>query len=1358
MKKNKLFITLILFISLFLNNVKALEDVENYTPQYKKYLELSDEQKQNVQVIPNKYGTSLKTYNQNKNASYTSTLPSRFSLADDYNIKVENQGREGNCWTFASLEAIETYLQIHEGITYDFSENHLNYRESYLFDDTQAYRDVNTGGNFGYLKDYLIKKIGPTLEEEFPYYNEDGTHKDYEQDELDAFKNVTPSAYATSFIQFPYLNKEENTYTDEELKEYRDKIKKHIMTNGALYTSIVGPSYYIGKYYNEYTYAAYFDNSKEDSFSEYSHAVAIIGWDDNFSKENFVEAHRPQKDGAYIVLNSWGQSFGERGIYYISYEDVYVEENLNGITEAATNPSELKNLTKIKINSKNLYDGLKEGLENEIYNYDDNTQELTFLNDTLNTIYTLRLDNKNISDLSGLENFINLESINLSNNNVTSIEQLHSLHKLTSLKLDHNKLTEVPKEFKNSELGNIDLSYNPITNFENLKEIKSIFQLDLEGTDFTNDDLELIKDLGIQSLNLAKTKTNDYSLFTEKEMSHINVSYNKNIKYETIPNVSYLSITNTDTTDEDFKKIPVTENITALNISFTNIKDMTTIPSSVETLHISGNKDLINFDAIKNVSSIYYQYAGLKDVSLFKEFTSYSINLEHNEIEDYTDLLDSENLFLDLDDNKITTVQQQTTNVITSLNNNFIKPSLLTDELIDSAKNNKYEETLKVDPTRENLFRDIAYELHGFYNYNTKPVLTNATVDYDKHEFKIIDYDKDVIIEFTDGKYEGSTITYKIEKTTSTLRNLYVDTSKMRRNYIEQETLDTTNLKVYAVYDNESETIIDDYEIIGDKTLKVGTNEFTIKKGDLEAKLFIEATPIDQITTFTFESKAVYEAVLKKIKEAEKERRTYAQFYNRLEILIDKDDEKQTITLYKDALTEMSCIEIISDDDYNFKDIKQLPYLRSIIINGKNFEDLDELHYLKEIIDELDMNDDLNVTIKNNEKINTIDKDIFRVLTIENSKIQKLTGLTKLEFISYKGTEIIDISDILDTLQVINVEVTKNTEEIEQDEEGNIILPNIYKKFYDMGLPITATITDQIRAKEYLNSANIYNIEVQEKDNNLILNINDLKNINYSGKTHYIELNVENKDRKFIEVIYTTTFKYKLFNHLETDTTNLNIEEESPVDLSNLIVYKVYSNGDKEQITDFNYNKEPITKDTKTIKISYQQDGTTSEIEIPITVTEHKHEWSEWKITKEPTTEENGLKERTCLKNENHKEIELIDKLPKQENNNQNTNNNQIINNYTNNNINNTENKKETTEDKKETTEDKKENKENKIEEKDKKENNKEENKKEEEKDKKEENKKDKKNNNIIIIIVISAIVITGIIIGFIIKRKKDKE
>ncbi len=43
-----------------------------------------------------------------------------------------------------------------------------------------------------------------------------------------------------------------------------------------------------------------------DVEAQMNHGVCIMGWDDNYSRTNFNEGHRPPGDGAWIVKNSWG--------------------------------------------------------------------------------------------------------------------------------------------------------------------------------------------------------------------------------------------------------------------------------------------------------------------------------------------------------------------------------------------------------------------------------------------------------------------------------------------------------------------------------------------------------------------------------------------------------------------------------------------------------------------------------------------------------------------------------------------------------------------------------------------------------------------------------------------------------------------------------------------------------------------------------------------------------------------------------------------------------------------------------------------------------------------------------------------
>ncbi len=105
---------------------------------------------------------------------------------------------------------------------------------------------------------------------------------------------------------------------------------------------------FISENYAHYTYdemdTPYFDvEAQQPGFVHANHSVCIVGYDDNYSKENFKKGTSesgndmtPPADGAWIVKNSWGSVNGEfpnyrdwgvdgSGYFYISYYDKSLE-------------------------------------------------------------------------------------------------------------------------------------------------------------------------------------------------------------------------------------------------------------------------------------------------------------------------------------------------------------------------------------------------------------------------------------------------------------------------------------------------------------------------------------------------------------------------------------------------------------------------------------------------------------------------------------------------------------------------------------------------------------------------------------------------------------------------------------------------------------------------------------------------------------------------------------------------------------------------------------------------------------------------------------------------------------------------
>ena len=275
-------------------------------------------------------------------------LPSRFSLQDVLNLRVENQGTTNECWAFSTIKSLETNIALksNERNLQNFSERHMDYATSRTFwDGTNEkgfYRDVGDGGAIMEGLVYLTNGQGAVLESDMPFENNEVLIPL-------SFINKNVDTVVNDYYLFPTINKEytydsngntssvryfktdRTEYTDSELNSVRKVIKEHIMNNGSIATMTVGAQ---KKFYDGTTIFNSTSYNCNESDYERDHAFSIIGWDDNYSKDNFAEGHKPSTDGAYIILNSYGISAFNNGILYVSYEDKYIEKEIEEIISA----------------------------------------------------------------------------------------------------------------------------------------------------------------------------------------------------------------------------------------------------------------------------------------------------------------------------------------------------------------------------------------------------------------------------------------------------------------------------------------------------------------------------------------------------------------------------------------------------------------------------------------------------------------------------------------------------------------------------------------------------------------------------------------------------------------------------------------------------------------------------------------------------------------------------------------------------------------------------------------------------------------------------------------------------------------
>lgn len=199
------------------------------------------------------YDSEISTF-----AELPSAFPDDASVFDTMYPQTRDQNPYGTCWSFASMGLAE-YDLINDGAVdknVDFSELQLAY--------------------FAY--NFVTDPLGGTVGDVAKYHNENG---------------------------LSYLQRGGNfVYSSRRLAQWIGPVDESVVP----YTRAAGVMYYHNdsamRFYSfesagHYTY---YDTAKRGS----GHAVMLVGWDDNFSKENFPESMRPENNGAWLVRNSWG--------------------------------------------------------------------------------------------------------------------------------------------------------------------------------------------------------------------------------------------------------------------------------------------------------------------------------------------------------------------------------------------------------------------------------------------------------------------------------------------------------------------------------------------------------------------------------------------------------------------------------------------------------------------------------------------------------------------------------------------------------------------------------------------------------------------------------------------------------------------------------------------------------------------------------------------------------------------------------------------------------------------------------------------------------------------------------------------
>ena len=246
------------------------------------------------------------------NIALAETLPVSYDLRDYGRVtNIKNQGIPGPCWAFAAIGAMESnYLTQKlntDGKMPDLSEMQIaffSYKDSKperTFTSPHKTGALSLEGN-AFMPVALMSRLsGPTDEKNLQY----STQLTY--NEKASLAKKSPESFKRS------MRLREAFFLSGTSVLDKSSLKKLIMKHGAAVISMYSE---LGKYHTTDKYYTYYN---PDHGTDIDHLVSIIGWDDNFSRNNFIP--RPKNDGAWLIRNSWGTTRGNNGGYFwMSYE------------------------------------------------------------------------------------------------------------------------------------------------------------------------------------------------------------------------------------------------------------------------------------------------------------------------------------------------------------------------------------------------------------------------------------------------------------------------------------------------------------------------------------------------------------------------------------------------------------------------------------------------------------------------------------------------------------------------------------------------------------------------------------------------------------------------------------------------------------------------------------------------------------------------------------------------------------------------------------------------------------------------------------------------------------------------------
>lgn len=232
---------------------------------------------------------------------------------------------------------------------------------------------------------------------------------------------------------------------------------------------------------------------------------------------------------------------------------------------------------------------------------------LNLQNREILSITDLDLSVRDIHDLSGMESFTAVKTLNLSENAITTIDQLQYCINIESLNVSNNNIgnnnTAIEKMPKLTDLYLANTRMTNINSIETLidywtsKKKFTLTTLDISGNGFTNNDIKRISEItSLIQLNISNNKLDNIDTFEplKSKISVLNVSQNQIQDISVLlkfTNLTSLNLSNNKI--EDISPVSGIGTITDLRFTGNKVKDISSLSSlvgSLTILNMDGNK------------------------------------------------------------------------------------------------------------------------------------------------------------------------------------------------------------------------------------------------------------------------------------------------------------------------------------------------------------------------------------------------------------------------------------------------------------------------------------------------------------------------------------------------------------------------------------------------------------------------------------------------------------------------------------------------------------------------------------------------------------------------------------------------